>query len=326
MPRSVRKGIRKLRKAGGLNDPTGQPDEVAIREHVRQVVVDAAIAAHRAWTWNVGIWSVRAVSTIVAFIALLNMWWAGSFPTRVEVREVNSERVVEEHYRKDEPMNTVERPATAADKAGAPRTYYIDEDTYMPAALFTSLLACGTWLVATRRARSFAGALAGLTDHRAAGPLTLALQTSDGELRAMASQRLYQLLPRLKPEDAPLLTAADRSRLYDVVWNNSERDAGLILAILRMVQQTGDQSALNAVEALAGASPRSDGDRRVTEAARQCLRILRPPSREDTASLAQRTLLRPSDSPTDPLLRPAATTEPVPERLLRTAGMESEGG
>jgi hypothetical protein len=259
-------------------------------------------------------------SCTAALVLIGFMWHASRNPTKVVVTPSKSGKVVEEHYRGAEQVDTVER--SARDTDGGKYTYFVDEDTHMPAAILATLLACSTWLVRTRGARSYAGALAGLTDLRAAGPLTLALEGPDRDLRDSASQELYQLLPRFKTQDSLLLTAADCNRLYGVLRSNNRRDTGLILAILRMVQQTGDLRALQAVEALARRQMRGDSDHRVWEAARQCLLVLQQESAEDARTFLRRSLLRPTDPPTDPLLRPAAGAAPVPEVLLRTAGEE----
>jgi HEAT repeat protein len=160
-------------------------------------------------------------------------------------------------------------------------------------------------------------------DLRAIGPLADALDIEDGDIRAVCSEALVRLLPRLKSSDSHLLSNDQRENLYLVLKRaNLKKDSELIIAILQAMQQVGDEAALPHVVQLSQLKNDSEAGQRVREAAQACLPYLQ--ERVERARQAG-TLLRPADAPSsqpETLLRPApgaACTDP--ELLLRPSSL-----
>jgi hypothetical protein len=165
-------------------------------------------------------------------------------------------------------------------------------------ALVFALLATG------RHYRMTVDALAERDDVRLIGPMVDAMAVQGGDIRAVATEQVARLLPRLQPADAPLLKDRQRRTLDSVLLER--KDLILALAILNAYAQIGDAKSLPVVESLASGGGRLGRDRRVREAALDCLPQLRARAITERAA---HTLLRPTSGPreTDPsvLLRPA---------------------
>jgi hypothetical protein len=167
--------------------------------------------------------------------------------------------------------------------------------------------------------------LAEFEDIRSVGPLALALEYQDRELKAVAENKLTRLLPRLQVSDAPLLDEEQRKCLYRALRG---RNTELVLAILKALEQVGDEQAVPYVQKLADGEGIAATALRIREAAQACL-----PALQQRAELerSRQTLLRAasaSDTPSDVLLRPAsgALVEADPQQLLRASAAEEHMG
>lgn len=161
----------------------------------------------------------------------------------------------------------------------------------------------------------------------AVGPLVDMFQnTASPQDREMLRDALTTLLPQMKASDAALLTARQRGYLLKSLRVNAgiafhaERRDRFCLAILKALEQIGDEQAVSVVETIAATRPRTRRQQRIKQAAIDCLPALRQNS--GTARAAQ-TLLRasqPENTAPNTLLRPAAATpETAPNELLRAA-------
>ncbi|HZO87572.1 MAG TPA: hypothetical protein VFB38_04475 [Chthonomonadaceae bacterium] len=179
-------------------------------------------------------------------------------------------------------------------------------------------------LTLTRKHTEIARRLARLDDVQGIGRLAAALEWPDGEIRAIVMHALTRLLPRLKASDAALLSAEQRACLYRMLKMSYARaQADFILAVLKALEQVGDAAAVPYVARLANSVPHSARQRRVREAAIECLPYLQDRAQQ---SQMRQTLLRASNvSGTAPevLLRPAAgKAGDVPEQMLRASAAE----
>jgi hypothetical protein len=162
--------------------------------------------------------------------------------------------------------------------------------------------------------------LAEFEDIRSVGPLAEALEYQDRALKAIAEDKLKRLLPRLQASDAGLLDEEQRKCLYRALRG---RDTNLILAVLKALEQIGDEQAVPFVQKLAngeGLAARYSG---IREAAQECLPALQQRAERERS---RQTLLRAasaSDTPSDMLLRPASgALEADPQQLHRASGAE----
>jgi hypothetical protein len=165
-------------------------------------------------------------------------------------------------------------------------------------------------------------ALAQYGGARSTGLLAEALTIAD--IRVQVEQALIRELPKLKASDAPLLNEEQRYYLYQAL--TTRNNTNLILAILKALEQVGDEKAIPFVERLAEGKANFKSQE-VRKAAATCLPYLR----EQAAKQKEhQTLLRPSSAADvvttapDTLLRPAqyggSTTEP--QELLRASAGE----
>jgi hypothetical protein len=162
--------------------------------------------------------------------------------------------------------------------------------------------------------------LASVDIPQAVGPLVDALATSSMFRWSDLKQALVRLLPRLKASDAKWLNVRQRKYLLRFLKSDEQWPyygwfwgADLKIAILKALEQIGDQKAVATVERLATSSKNGG----VRLAAQECLPFLR--ERVQQVQVEQ-SLLRASGptTATDTLLRPAAGgTEAAPEQLLR---------
>ncbi len=161
-----------------------------------------------------------------------------------------------------------------------------------------------------------------------------ALKLDDLKTREIAQDALISVLPRLQASDAALLNDAQRAKLCHIlslpVENPLFKDVRYLfqparnsaidirIAILQAFEQVGDSKALSVVERLAKREAGSAGEKRIQEAANQCLPALQLRTEEQRSS---QTLLRAADASsaaTDTLLRATTGTQDVQtEQLLR---------
>lgn len=169
---------------------------------------------------------------------------------------------------------------------------------------------------------------------RSIGPLIDALKLDDIKAREIAQDALTSLLPRLRASDTSLLNAAQRANLCqllslpvenplfkdvrDLFRPAKNREIDIRVAILQAFEQVGDSKALSVVERLAKRDVKTVGEKRIQEAAKQCLPALQLRAEEQRSS---QTLLRAADvssRATDTLLRAATgMQEAQSEQLLR---------
>jgi len=230
---------------------------------------------------------------------------------------------------------------------------WVFSDTYRSGALSFSVMLL--WLVVlpclmvllgvyadastllTRIIQNTVRALIRLQDRQAIGPLVEALDIEDSPLRLLVAEALTGLLPHLHASDACLLTDSQRGRLYRVLQRCSEtaRRPGyrlapnrlraqqtstlveLTIAILKAMEQVGDEKALPYVERMASCPAYSPAMERVRRAAQDCLPFLQMLIAQ-TAAI--QTLLRPSGAPEAPhnlFLSPVLQSDPLPDLLVR---------
>ncbi len=166
--------------------------------------------------------------------------------------------------------------------------------------------------------------LAALDDVRTVGPLLEALEWRDlaafSGVRALATQALTRLLPRLRPEDTDLLDDHQRACLYRLLRHHpSDDQTELVVALLGAVAQVGDARAVSQLERMTrdrgGPLPRQ----RVRVTAQEALTQL-----HRRLESAPGTLLRASSdtTSTDLLLHPVTAATPTttdPQQLLRAS-------
>jgi len=131
--------------------------------------------------------------------------------------------------------------------------------------------------------------LARLDDVRAIGPLVEALEMRDSAMRKRAEDALIRLLPRLRSADAELLGDAQRRILGRALVKH--RNTELAVAILMAFEQIGSAHDLPVVEKVVSGPADSMRERRIREAARECLLYLQERARRESMS---QTLLRPA--------------------------------
>lgn len=178
-----------------------------------------------------------------------------------------------------------------------------------------------TWAGASRAQMSAAQALASIADKRLIGVLIDMLAYE----RKAAVEALIRVLPTLQASDASQLNAHRRNALYfglDMQFMDeaklTEDHATYVVAILKALEQVGDEKALARVEKLTELRAFSPAQKQVVQAAKDCRPFLQ--QRAEQAKIGG-TLLRAScveEQPADHLLRPleARLSEP-PNELLR---------
>ena len=159
-------------------------------------------------------------------------------------------------------------------------------------------------------------ALSWRDDLRIIGPLCERMNEADEDSLWRAQLRLKDLLPRLRPADAALLTPEQKLRLYALLHS---QDSQMRIAALQAIANVGDGRALPQVESLAH-SPHLE----IRQAALLALPAIRERARREQES---HTLLRGSSAPMmggDILLRPAPPVHAANEaELLRAVSGES---
>jgi hypothetical protein len=189
-----------------------------------------------------------------------------------------------------------------------------------------------------RRQRKLTAQVADQYDVRSIGPLIDALYLDDPQTREIAITALTERLPHLKASDADLLDEAQRARLCYLlsvpIENPLHKDVRRLfrpadsraiafrVAILQAFAQVGDSKTLPFVERLAKGEARTEGEKRLQEAAQDCLPALQLRVKLESHS---RTLLRAAHAltGTETLLRPATgRPDTDPQSLLRPGPQE----
>ncbi len=187
-------------------------------------------------------------------------------------------------------------------------------------ATFTCLSSFLGAAAASQKQKNAAKALAGFEDPAAAGFLAEALDYGDKDLRAIAMSKLTALMPRLQATDSERLLPEQRAVLYKQLRRAPFANTPFTLAILKGLEQVGDEKAVPAVRELSERRVKRASEQRVVDAARECL-----PYVEQQAERSRNAsrLLRPScapDAAAGVLLRPVdGTPQGDPNLLLRAA-------
>ena len=144
---------------------------------------------------------------------------------------------------------------------------------------------------------------------------------------------LIKLLPQMKASDVNLLTQKHYESIYSVLKSGGGDAAPVVYrepfrhAILKALEQVGDERAIPAVQRIANTPAFLPAARRLRAAAERCLPLLQ--SNHQTVE-ATKTLLRASSAEQaapDTLLRPAALSNPTaPSELLRPAEADEASG
>ena len=163
--------------------------------------------------------------------------------------------------------------------------------------------------------------LAKIDDVRCVGRLAELLEWPDEHVRRIAMEALTRLLPQVNATDNVLRSPAQRGNLNRMlVLDNARHHTDFLVSILKALEQIGDVSSVPYVQRLANAQPVSSRERRVCDAARECLPYLKTRSELNRSS---QTLLRASSATatgTDTLVRPViVTTATDPEELVRAS-------
>lgn len=174
--------------------------------------------------------------------------------------------------------------------------------------------------------RQAATELAKTRDPRAAGVLAVAWRDGDKEVRRVASEALKEILPRLRASDADHFSADAMNAVLSLLLSE---DPALLLAVLKGLQQIGDERAVPSVQGMRATweealpfiqDPQGrETYQRLVEAADSCLAAIGTRAERERQ---RQTLLRPAqnpDSPAETLLRPAGSTASDPAQLLRPA-------
>ena len=150
------------------------------------------------------------------------------------------------------------------------------------------------------------------------GYLAEVLEWPDTSAQYAASSALIRLLPRLRASDTRLLNPQQRLCLYrKLSLANARRDYDLILATLKALEQVGDVSAVGYVQKLVQAQALTAAQRRIVQAAQECLPYL---LKRAEANEGSEYLLRAAygvDAAPETLLRPASEHDVPKEDLLR---------
>lgn len=132
-------------------------------------------------------------------------------------------------------------------------------------------LAVGAGAMPSARSRALA-MLAEQQDVRSIGPLLEALEVFPEAKREAILVLLITLLPRLTPSDAALLNRTQRRKLYtDLILEDPDRNESYLQAVLKGIEQIGEEEALYWVRRLVQRGATTPGQSRIWEAASACL-------------------------------------------------------
>lgn len=195
-------------------------------------------------------------------------------------------------------------------------------------ASMTGVLVAG--LAATQKQKAATKVLAQYDDLRGVGLLAdmLGFQL-EKELRAEIETALIRLLPRMKASDAALMNADQYGTLVSVLGGRqpAASNTDLMAAILKAMEQLGDEKALpNVTRLAAGSTGYTKISGSVQIAARQCLPFLqeRVAMRHASAQLLRASTGAEGATCPEELLRPAADSGGTPpDQLLRAGGQEN---
>lgn len=195
-------------------------------------------------------------------------------------------------------------------------------------AILTALATQLHRLTVSERHKAFAQRMSRVTDVRFIGRLADLLEWPDPEVQAAAVGALTRLLPAVKASDTVFHSAGQRAALYgQLVPAKAGRHSEFLIAILRALEQVGDAAAVPHVLHLANAQPVSARERRVCDAASECLPYLQERARLSDSS---NMLLRASSAAwtgADTLVRAAdATPASDPGELLRAGSGDGANG
>ena len=168
--------------------------------------------------------------------------------------------------------------------------------------------------------------LAQTDDIRAVGPLAEALEWPDASIKFTAATGLIRLLPRLTASDGNLLNAAQRANLYGMLrMRYVHSHYPLVEAILKALQQVGDEAAIPVVERLEKAHAYTTNQKRIKQLASDTLPLLATSARNQGASAMLLRASSAQDTPSDLLLRGAmANNEDAPQQLLRASSTQND--
>ena len=132
--------------------------------------------------------------------------------------------------------------------------------------------------------------------------------------------------PGLTASDGNLLNATQRANLYGMLRMRYVRSHyALVEAILKALQQVGDEAAVPVVERLAKAHAYTPSQNRIKQLAQDTLPLLETSARNQGASAMLLRASSQNDTPSGLLLRGAmATTEDAPQQLLRASATQNE--
>ncbi|HLJ55372.1 MAG TPA: hypothetical protein VKT77_10060 [Chthonomonadaceae bacterium] len=162
-----------------------------------------------------------------------------------------------------------------------------------------------------------------LDDVRVLGRLAELLEWPNPEIHRAVMPAMTRLLPKVKASDRPFRTRMQRTSFNrSLSAANAYSHPGYVIAALKALEQIGDASAVPPVTALANASPSSAGERKVCDAAAECLPYLLQRAKQTDLIDSLLRASAPSSSGPDTLMRAAATTGIEHEGLLRAAAGE----
>ncbi len=176
-------------------------------------------------------------------------------------------------------------------------------------------------LTLTPQQARLASKLANVDDVQAVGPLAEMTAWPDDRIKSMAVAALTRLLPRLKSNDTQLLSTSQRALLYQSLRiSNARTHAEYLMALLLALEQVGDTAAIPFVRGLANSRPFTLRQRRVVEAAGDCLPFLEGCAQQNRDSQILLRATTSDDAANAFLLRPAGTqTASNPDLLVRVA-------
>ncbi len=193
---------------------------------------------------------------------------------------------------------------------------------------------------ASRFQKNAATILAKFDDVRAVGPLADALEYGDKEVRAVATDALAGLLPRLHATDAHLLDDTQRKCLHRAMLSATASET-FVLGAIKGLRQVGDERDMPTLRRIADGPPSEPGDilgeavgapprrstlrlnQRVRDAARESIPIV---DARVEAQRASQTLLRAAEPlpEADTLVRPAGMAPAETTTLVRPVASEGD--
>jgi hypothetical protein len=167
------------------------------------------------------------------------------------------------------------------------------------------------------RAKRAKLALLSLEDVRCIAPVCETLLVEKFHIPKLQEGILTNLLVKLKATDVSLLPPAATKRFYTFLQiDNAVHHADFLIAILRALEQVGDETAIPSVSGLANSFANTPNGIRVRTEAQHCLAALRERvGRMEFGKTLLRASVEPNDGQ-DNLLRPVAGHTEADEHLL----------